>query len=218
MARLIHRRRASPLPPGAFAQGGHRSVSRVHSDDVQWVEKREHAKRESTVLGIPIRVSMRVHTGLKNGKRSPNELEWKHFQTFFRHVPKELRESFAQPYGISHGKDGVVLYMEAVTDFTGQPSRSLHEEGPVRDPFFWKQFDSMVRWMIHHGAVHFALKPENILVKKISADKSIPVLIDYKNMDPQRYFLQPWLRIPALARQKMLRRVARVWRKFFVPQ
>lgn len=189
-------------------------MSWVHAEGVEWVEKREHSRRESTIFGIPIRVPMRVHMGLKHGKQTPNELEWKHFQIFFKKVPKELRESFAQPYGISRAKDGVVLYMEAVSDYTGEQSRSLREVGPVRDPFFWKQFDSMVRWMLDSGAVHFALKPENIVVKKISANKSIPVLIDYKNMDPQRYFLQPWLRIPALSRQKMLRRVTRLWRKF----
>lgn len=214
MARFIHRRRASPLPRGAVAQGGHRSVSWMRQDGMEWVEKREHAKRESTIMGVPIRVPMRVHMGLKHGRLTPNELEWKHFHTFFKRVPKSLRENFAQPYGLSRGKEGVILYMEAISDYTGQRSLSLNEFGVVQNPFFWKKFDSMLRWMIDSGAVHFALKPENIVVKRISETESIPVLIDYKNMDPRRYFLQPWLRIPALAREKMLRRYARVRRKY----
>lgn len=214
MVRFIHRRRKSPLPPGTFAQGGHRFVSRVQSDDVEWVEKHEHAKRESTVFGVPIRLPMRFHTRLKNAGITPNELEWKHFRTFFTRVPKELRSSFAQPYGISKTNKGTTLYMEVVTNVDGMVSRSLAEEGLIRDPHFWKRFDAMVHWMRQQGIVHFALKPENIVVKHVSSAQSIPVLVDYKNMDPRRYFLQPWLAISSLAQKKMLRRYERLRKKY----
>ncbi len=101
-----------------------------------------------------------------------------------------------------------ILIMERITDYDGNFSKTVLEYGRIENDNFWEETERIARilteekvWMFdifHHG--------NNIVVKKISEDTFIPVLIDFKRVGWRAYPLQLNLLFEKEKRKKFRRR------------
>lgn len=132
---------------------------------------------------------------LRYGVRDINRAEQKNYFRYFEKAPENLLPSFPRVRKITRVKGKSILVMDAVRDFDGAASKTLAECGVVSDPRFWKQFDSIVKWMVRENVPFMDWNPWNFMVKRVDERHSIPVLIDYKSatvgplsIDFSRYF------------------------------
>ncbi|QQR92579.1 MAG: hypothetical protein IPJ89_05540 [Candidatus Iainarchaeum archaeon] len=138
-----------------------------------------------------------------------NELELRNFRRIWKSVPKHLRSSFARISSQRGKTKERILRIRVVRDADGSLSKTLRRFGPVSDPVFWRRFDLLVNWMLETKNYFLDFNAENVAVKRLSNGSHIPVLIDYKRVGYQSHPLQWWLRIPIIARARMLRRIGR---------
>jgi hypothetical protein len=101
-----------------------------------------------------------------------------------------------------------------VRDFDGAVSQQLKQAGPVKNAHFWKCFHSILAWMLRENIPFYDFTPKNILVKKLSATKWIPVIIDYETTGPRSVPFQLLLHFNFFSRMKVRRRAERLMRQY----
>jgi len=181
---------------------GHRVVNVT---PVGIVEKRLRARRESAVR--------RLYDRLKFG-RDPNATEFRNFIKYFSRVPPEIADSFAKILRFKRKKDGTVLEMEFVQDFDGQRSRTVRETGQISDPHFWERFQQVIDFFVENDIPFFNLSPGNVLVKRTTPKRSIPVFVDYKRMGLRSFPNQLVLLFKWGRRKKIQRKAQRLVQKY----
>ena len=180
-------------------------------------EKRLHHSRIKSYLGIKVAYPMRWYT-YKFLTRSVNQDDLRHFQRFFASVPEPIRSSFARVLSVKKEGKEWVLQQKLIQDFDGTVSRSLAEKaGRVSSPFFWKRFEEVLDFLVRNRIPLLDLQPQNVLVKRLSADKAIPVLFDYKRMSGRYYPAQPWLWFKRGQKSRVVRGAKAIRQKFASP-
>ncbi len=107
-----------------------------------------------------------------------------------------------------------VLRMERVKNYDGTPAMTLRRHEKIDNPYFWKKFDELVEFLKAKKIPLMDFSPDNIMVKKISDNQFIPVIVDYKRMSRRNYLFQPSIWLLKGAVNKMLRRAERIRRTF----
>lgn len=155
---------------------------------------------------------------LRYGVRDINRAEQKNYLRYFENAPENLRESFPRVRKITRLKGKSVLVMDAVRDFDGAASKTLAECDSVTDPRFWKQFDSIVKWMVHENVPFLDWNPWNFVVKRVDERHSIPVLIDYKSATAGPLSIDFSRYIPFFRNRYIRQSYAAVKRRFSSPE
>lgn len=143
------------------------------------------------------------YTLLKFGKANINKADYENYEA----LPTVVRERFTASTRMIQG----VIVQERVMNYDGTPAVSVEEEsrehGKIENVPFWKNIDELKDIFLSEerpllGVFH---KGSNILVKKTSADKWMPVIVDFKRLGARSYPFQPNLIIPNEVRNKFLR-------------
>ena len=107
--------------------------------------------------------------------------------------------------------------MERPKDYTGDYSVNMIAFGKVRNDYFWSCvdeicaiFDERKLW---YQDVFF--KGNNILVKKVSKDKFVPIIIDFKNIGKNFDPIQLNLLLRSEQKRKFYRRFNRFKTEFY---
>ena len=147
-------------------------------------------------------------------KSNPNLIEWENYQRFFKNVPPAIQNSFMRVRKMKGTAYGPELHVERVLNDDGSPSKTLAHYHSLSNPYFWKRAQQMVDWMAVQKIGFYDWKPENFLVRWVSKEKCVPVLIDYENIGAKKWKSQPWLHIPFFSKKKMQRRMERLKQRF----
>lgn len=204
----LSKRIPTPLP-GVHFNGWHRKVYARGKHVLKVV----HSHFTRTIAGKKITLPMWLKSLRRYGVLDMNRAEAEHYEKYFSHGPKEMRENFARVDRVRRVKKGSVLRMEAVRDFDGAMSKTLYETGHVNDLYFWQRFDGLVDYLIKNRIPFFDFSSLNFMVKRVSPYESIPVLVDYKSASTRPYALRIWLRVPSIREKRMRQRYEAMKRK-----
>ncbi len=142
--------------------------------------------------------------------KSPNQLEWNNFKRFFKNIPRELRPHIARISRQKKQNGRISHQTRMVRDFDGTISKSMHAVGKISNAFFWKSFQGMVVELVKARISFYDFTPKNILVKRVSEEKWIPVLVDFESMGAHASPWQFWLRLNFFSGMKVHRRADRL--------
>ncbi|MFA7255855.1 MAG: hypothetical protein WC133_07190, partial [Candidatus Omnitrophota bacterium] len=143
-----------------------------------------------------------------------NEHEYRVYLRFASSIPLELQGSFARIKGLYRSEEGWISEEEAVLDFDGHISKSLRDNGKVKSAVFWERLDLLAAFMRRSGIHFLGFHTKNVLVKKLTAEKAIPVLVDLKRAGLKFFLSDPRLWFRSMRMDKMERAVARLKAKF----
>jgi hypothetical protein len=110
-----------------------------------------------------------------------NRYEFEQYQKLMLQVPADLLDSFSRVLGIKQIQGRSTSIHELVTDADTSISRELKEHGPVDDAGFWERMDKLEQFFLEREILHLGFDERNIVVKS-TADKTLPVIIDYKRL------------------------------------
>lgn len=143
------------------------------------------------------------YTLLKFGSTNINEVDYANYQS----LPEAVRKEFTPEMRMIRG----VIVQERVVDYDGEPSLTIGEHtrkfGKVENPIFWERIEQLKRTFLAAeepllGVFH---KGSNVMVKKVSEDEWVPVLIDFKRLGGRSYPFQPNLQLKGEVQKKFLR-------------
>ena len=187
-----------------IGEGTYRDVYQVSPDICAKKLKPRHIKN---YWGFSVSYPTHLYTLFKFGVADFNKYESAEYQRITSLIPKELRDSFAHIRGVEQG----ILFQDLVKDFSGKLSIPLSRiNGPINNRVFWDRMKQLKEFFLNRNILYYNLKPDNILVMGQNSERLIPVISDYKRIGPRTYPFQPELRIPAMARQKLIRRFERL--------
>lgn len=149
---------------------------------------------------------------------NPNRAEWENYRRYFNTIPPRLQNSFMHVKRMTVNRHGLQLVVERITNHDGSRARALSDYASLPNAFFWKRMQEMVDWMAKKKIGFYDWSPANFLVRWVSDEKCVPVLIDYEDMGAHHRRFQPWLRIPFFSKRKMQRRMDRMRKPFVTAQ
>ncbi len=143
------------------------------------------------------------YTLLKFGKANINEVDYANYQK----LPEAVRNNFTPNTRMING----VIVQERMQNYDGTPSVSIEEHtqkyGKIQNKFFWETVEKLKQAFLLEeqpllGVFH---RGSNILVKKLSENEWIPIMIDFKRLGARSYPFQPHLNIKDRLQKKFLR-------------
>jgi len=163
-----------------------------------------------------VRYPIPPYTLLKFGNANINETDYENYQA----LPAVVREKFAAPTRMIQG----VIVQERVMDYDATPSLSVEEEtrehGKIGNVPFWKDIERLKKIFLSEGSPLLGVfhKGSNVVVKKMSADKWAPVIIDFKRLGGRSYPFQPHLLLRSELQKKFLRQFENFEEKYKASQ
>ncbi len=193
-------------PEGAHSSGWHRAVYRGKSS----LLKKPFPTYQAQIFGRIVHLPMKVRAIKRYGSTDLNAAEWRNYHQYFLEIPKDLRRCFAKLHQVRHGRGRASwIATELVRDYTKEPSDDLpsffRKRGRIRNPIFWQKFRDMISFMNSKGIPFFDMIGPNIVVRRLSAEEWIPVLVDYKSATGWTHWSKPWYFIPSLRRRRLIR-------------
>ena len=143
------------------------------------------------------------YTLLKFGAANINEVDYANYQS----LPETVRKEFTPEMRMIKG----IVVQERVVDYDGEPSLTIGEHtrkfGKLRNRIFWEKVERLKHIFLAEeepllGVFH---KGSNVMVKKVTEDEWVPVLIDFKRVSGRSYPFQPNLQLKAEVQKKFLR-------------
>ena len=160
-------------------------------------------------FGFKFDFDMKRYLKFKFGFSDINMIEYQQITK----LPEELKEFI--PSDIELTEKGLI--MERPKDYTGDYSLNMIRFGKVSNDYFWScvdeicaVFDERKLW---YQDVFF--KGNNIMVKKVSKDKFVPIIIDFKNIGKNFDPFQLNLLLRSEQKRKFYRRFNRFKTEFY---
>lgn len=160
-------------------------------------------------FGIDINFNMKRYLRIKFGISDLNRMEFVQISK----LPVKLKPFI--PSIIELNGEG--LLMERPKDYDGEYSKSIIEAGEVKNKFFWTcvneicdVFDENQLWF---NDVFY--KGNNVMVKKLSKDKYVPIMIDLKEVGKNLSPIQFNLIFKSEQKKKFYRRFKRFENAFY---
>ena len=149
---------------------------------------------------------MEKYLKLKFGISDINKFEYKQIEN----LPKSLKKYI--PSNVKLTEEGLI--MDRPKDFTGEYSKNIIEFGKVRNEYFWKCVEEICALFKENNLWYYDVfyKGNNILVKKVTTDKFVPIIVDIKAIGRK---LNP-LQINLILRSEQKRKFYRRFNKFKV--
>ena len=121
-----------------------------------------------------------------------NDYEFEEYNKLKNKIPKSLRESFAEIYGVKHNGNNYLI-QEIVKDYDGRISKTLGQIEEQLDNSFWNRLKNIEMFLLDNNIQLYDQHSKNIMSKKISESEYIPVIINYKKMGIRTYIPQLWI-------------------------
>jgi hypothetical protein len=150
-----------------------------------------------------VHYSSAPYTLLKFGKANINEADFENYQA----LPEVVRNTYAPSTRMIQG----VIVQERVMDFDGSPSLSMEEHtrkyGKIDNDFFWRKIDELKELFLSEEKPLLGVfqKGSNIMIKRVSENKLVPVIVDFKRLGARSYPFQPNLALPGEVQKKFMR-------------
>ena len=126
----------------------------------------------------------------KIGRRDFNEAEYQNYFGLIGKVPANLRDSFMKVFELIEGNGENRLVAELISNWDGAVSRSLLQHGPIENIAFWNRMDKLEQILLERDIPYFDIRPENIVIRNVSPNYRIPVIVDYDTMGARSLIFQ----------------------------
>jgi len=148
---------------------------------------------------------------LKFGIVDFNKHEFQQYQRLIGGIPCELSSSFARILGVRKVDSESLSFQELVTDYDGSLSQPLVQYEKVRALSFWERLAQLRAFFMTECLPFFNLRPDNVIVKRVSETEALPILYDYKRMGVRTWPFQPQLLFNGPTRRKLGRLFQRLF-------
>lgn len=172
--------------------------------------KRMKSNINKQYFGFNFNVSMQKYLKIKFGISDMNKLEFDQITQ----LPEALKVYI--PSNIKLTNEG--LLMGRSRDYTGKYSRNLIEFGKVRNKYFWNCVDEICNIFEENNLWYHDVffKGNNLLVKKISRHKFVPIMIDLKEIGKTLNPIQFNLMLRSERKKKFYRRLREFKNKYYM--
>ncbi len=160
-------------------------------------------------FGFKFNLNMKRYLKIKFGILDMNKFEFDQISK----LPEELVDYI--PSNIKLTEEGLI--MGRPKDYTGEYSANIIEFGKVRNEYFWKCVDEICV-VFEENNLWFQdvfFKGNNVLVKKVSNDKFVPIMIDLKNVGKKLHPVQFNLMLRSEQKRKFYRGFNRFKTEFY---
>ncbi len=133
----------------------------------------------------------------------------------FQNLPPELRSYLPEEVRLEETENGSFLVVSRPRDYDGSFSKTLGENGLVKNDEFWEHLCRLVQLMIENEMFFWGVfQGSNIIIQKISFDHYRPVLVDVKKIGISHYPFQLNLLLKQKQKEKFLRKYRRFKQEF----
>ena len=190
-----------------IGEGGYRKCYTTDSPDL--CVKRMKSNIIKHYFGFNFNFNMKMYLRIKFGISDMNQLEFDQIKK----LPESLKAYIPSNIGLT--REG--LMMGRPKDYNGEYSRNVIEIGKIRNEFFWNCVDEICE-VFEQNNLWFHdvfFKGNNLLVKKISEDKFIPIMIDLKEIGKTLSPIQFNLIFRSEQKRKFYRRLNQFKTKYY---
>lgn len=153
-----------------------------------------------------------AYTLLKFGNTNVNIVDFENYQA----LPEIVKKEFAPKNRLLNG----IIVQERVFDYDGTPSLSVSEYadqfGKISNKNFWNKVEELKEIFLKEKEPLLGVFADgsNVLVKKLSEEEWVPIIVDFKRLGARAYVFQPHLRLPGEVQKRFLRRFERFERNY----
>lgn len=157
-----------------IGEGNFRQCYEIVGTDLCTKRAKKHIMKE--IFGRTIYLNASIYSLLKFGATNLNKIEYKAIKS----LPKELIPYL--PAKISLTDDDLI--MERSKDFDGSYSRIAIDNGLINNDAFWKHVTHIVTVLEENKVFPSDVfrNGNNVIVKRVSEEEWMPVLIDFKRI------------------------------------
>jgi len=190
-----------------IGEGAYRNCYATQNPDI--CIKRMKPIVNKRYFGFNFSIDMKRYLKIKFGISDLNKVEFSQItklpQSLKAYIPSEIHLTETE------------LIMGRPKDYNGEYSKSMIEFGKVKNEYFWKCVDEICTVFEEHSLWYqdVFFKGNNILVKKVSRDRFVPIMIDLKELGNNLSPIQINLILKSEKKRKFYRRFDRFKTTFY---
>jgi hypothetical protein len=165
--------------------------------------KRMKSSIDKQYFGFNFNIDMKRYLKFKFGISNMNKFEFNQITK----LPETLKAYIPSKVELTE----LGLIMERQKDYNGEYSKNMIEFGKVRNEYFWNCVDEICSVFDESNLWYqdIFFKGNNVLVKKVSKDKFVPIMIDLKEIGKNLSPVQFHLMLKSEQKKKFYRRFGR---------
>lgn len=151
--------------------------------DTDLCVKKQKRFREKQIFWVDLKIRLDLYLLFTFWVESLNIREYRVFNL----LPIDLKKYFPSIVMMC-GED---LVMERIKDFDGSCSKTIREFWKIDNMKFWQEIENIARILLEKNMLFFDIfNSKNIVVKRISENEYVPVIVDFKRLGIGSYSFQ----------------------------